>query len=387
MDTPIVSMPAMLERGVDAETRASLAASPFAASSALFEHLRAIDLPLRRRLPPSDDTSRWVDHRIGARVHRVAQPITFTPYAAARPCSARCRFCSENLRTSDGGGEASLLRPQADYFDALRGALRQFRGLPLSYSLSGLETTDDADWCLRMLEMLDEAAHDGVPVDERVLYSNGAGFAHAGGARLIDALAAFGLSWLELSRHHHDDARNRGIMRFRPQETIDTNPVFESVARAFAARLPLRMVCIVQQGGVANAQDVADYLRWAGTLGAKTVIFREFSRLDESYRDNATRRYIESSRIAIESLIADCMGDSALRSQFEPLGLTEGYYFWNLRLRHRSGMEAVFESSDYAAMHRRHASGVLYKLVFHANGRLCAGWSPDRDVLWSADDA
>ncbi|MGH8080716.1 MAG: hypothetical protein ACREP7_09080, partial [Lysobacter sp.] len=51
-----------------------------------------------------------------------------------------------------------------------------------------------------------------------------------------------------------------------------------------------------------------------------------------------------------------------------------------------TGLNIVFESSDYGAMHRRHASGDIYKLVFHADGRLCAGWQPDRDVLWRADD-
>jgi hypothetical protein len=389
-----MDMPVLSAKAVDASTEI-----PPDPPSALFARLRAMALPLRHRLPPEEDGARWIAHRIGERTYRVAQPITFTPYASARPCSARCRFCSENLRTVDGGVEASLLRPQADYFDALRSALRQLHGLPLSYSLSGLETTDDPEWCLRMLRMLDEAARDGVSVDERVLYSNGAGFARAGGERLIDALVNFGLSWLELSRHHHDEARNRAIMRFRPEESIDANPTFETVARSLAARLPLRMVCIVQRGGVETSRDVADYLRWAETIGARTVIFREFSRLDARYRDNATRRYIDSARVPIEALVEpfikpfieddihDTAHSQADAPEFTPVGLTEGYYFWNLRLRHRSGIEAVFESSDYAAMHRRHASGTLYKLVFHGNGRLCAGWSPDRDVLWSAGDA
>lgn len=349
--------------------------------------LRAMPLSLVRRLPPQEDATRWRRHRIGGREYRVAQPITFTPYAAAQPCSARCRFCSENLRSDDGSAAASLQRPQHDYFEALRGALRQLRGLPLSYPLSGLETTDDRDWCLRMLHTLEEAAREGVPVEQRVLYSNGAGFAEPGGEALIRALVEFRLSWLELSRHHHDEARNRAIMRFRPRYAIDANPVFEAVARALSARLPLRLVCIVQRDGVADAQAVAAYLRWAAGLGAETVIFREFSRLDARYRDNATRRYIDDGRIPIEPLIAACLDDSRLRAELTPTAMTEGYYFWNLRLRHRSGLEVVFEASDYAAMHQRHATGDLYKLVFHGNGRLCAGWSPEHDVLWSACDA
>jgi len=341
------------------------------------------DLPLRRRLPPEDDATRWVSHIIGDRRYRVAQPITFTPYASARPCSARCLFCSENLREVDAGRAAATLRPGPGYFDALRGALAQLRGLPLSYSLSGLETTDDAAWCLRMLDTLDEAALDGVPVAERVLYSNGAGFAQTQGDALLDAFERFALSWVELSRHHPDAARNQAIMRFRPGEPIADDTTFVDVARRLRDRFPLRLVCLVQRGGVSDADGVAAYLRWAAMLGAGTVIFREFSRLDDGYRDNATRRYLDSARVPMPALVADVLA-SPLRIVLTPVERTEGYYFDNLRLRHRDGVDVVFEASDYARMHARHASGDLYKLVFHPSGRLCGGWSPDRDVLWEA---
>lgn len=354
--------------------------------AALWAHLHGTAPTVLHRAPPADDPSRWVSHRIGEHVYRVAQPITFTPYAAARPCSARCRFCSETLRPRDGGRAASALRPQRDYFEALRGALAQLRGLPLSYSLSGLETTDDAAWCRAMLDTLDAAARDGVPVAERVLYSNGAGFARAQGEAVLDAFAAFGLSWVELSRHHLDERANDAIMRFRDGEPIAENVAFERVARELSVRQPLRMVCIVQRGGICDARGVEDYIAWARRLGADTVIFREFSRLGDGYRETGSHRYIDATRVAIDDLIADCAAMPSW-SAWTPLIVTDGYYFWNLRMRHPDGIEVVFESSDYTAMHRRHASGDLYKLVFHANGRLCSGWSPDRDVVWSADDA
>jgi len=337
------------------------------------------------RMPPADDPMRWKSHRIGARMHRVAQPITFTPYASARPCSARCVFCSENLRPRAHGRAAATLRPGPDYFDGLEQALIQLRGLPLSYSLSGLETSDDPAWCLRMLNVLDRAADQGVPVEERVLYSNGAGFAHAHGEALMQGFADFRLSWLELSRHHPDTARNRAIMRFRDDEPIADATVFESVARALGRRFQLRFVCIVQRGGIENAAGVDAYLRWARSLGAACVIFREFSRLDAVDLGNATARHIESARVSIDDVLRAC-ATSPLADALVPIARTEGYYFRNLRFRHRDGCELIFEASDYAQMRSRHASGALFKLVYHANGRLCSGWSPDRDVLWRYGD-
>ncbi|MHA0111959.1 hypothetical protein ACXYUI_33585, partial [Klebsiella pneumoniae] len=66
------------------------------------------------------------------------------------------RFCSETL--DDGGPHAAALRPGPQYGAQLRQALAALRGLPLSWSLSGLETTDDAGWMLSMLDVLQEHA-------------------------------------------------------------------------------------------------------------------------------------------------------------------------------------------------------------------------------------
>lgn len=373
-----------MQAPIEGLAAADPATLPLSAAYSLFERLRANTPQLARRAPVELDASRWHTHSLGGHRYRFAQPITFTPYASVRPCSARCRFCSETLRPADGGTMAQSLRPRSDYFETLSQALAQLRGLPLSWSLSGLESSDDEDWFLRLLETLQYAENDGVAVEDRVLYSNGAGFARGRGEELIAALARFGLSWIELSRHHPDPLRNQRIMRFRDGEAIADNLAFENVARSIAAAVPVRQVCILQHGGIDDAQGVAAYIDWARRCGAGTVIFREFSRLGDGYRDNGTRRYVEGERVAIESVLADCMA-AGWWPRMTPLRITEGYYFWNLRLRDEtSGMDVVFESSDYSAMHRRHASGDIYKLVFHANGSLCAGWQPDRDVLWQA---
>ncbi len=351
-------------------------------TSPLLARLRATVPSLQRRVPQQDECGRWHRLQIGERGYRVALPVTFTPYASVRPCSARCGFCSENLRQHGGGPTGSMLRPGPAYFDQLRAALQVLHAVPLSYSLSGLEMTDDAQWLQALLQTLSATAA-GPQVEQRVLYSNGAGLARAQGGRLLDALSDFRLSWIELSRHHPLQARNDAIMRFRADEPIADAATFEHTARRIAERLPVRLVCIVQRDGICSAEDVARYIAWARRCGASQVIFRELSRLDEAYRSNGTWRYIEQQRIGVEPLLADCM-QQPWWTHWQLDGMTEGYYFWNVRLRAGDGMQVVFESADYAAMHARHATGDIYKLVFFANGRLCAGWDPDADVLWEA---
>jgi hypothetical protein len=332
------------------------------------------------RVPEPSETQRWRSHSIGGRTYRVAQPVTFTPYAAARACSARCLFCSENLRTQRGSAPASLLRPGPDYFRELERALRELEGLPLSYSLSGLETTDDADFMCALLDRLSRHAERS-PVEQRVLYSNGAGFAGPERERLISRLCEFELSWLELSRHHFDAVQNQAIMRFRDGLSHRDGAGFDAMLVALCERLAVKLVCIVQRGGVDSAQALCGYLAWAKARGVRSVIVREFSKLDASYRQNGTARYIDSARIDVQALLLQT--SNALGDALSLHTVTAGYYFWNV-IGSYQGMEVIFEVADYAVMRAQHDSERVYKLVFHANGALCAGWEPDEHVLLDA---
>lgn len=360
------------------------AQQPLTQRARLPADLRARLARIALRAPPPEDATRWTALRIGGHERLFAQPITFTPYASARPCSARCGFCSENLRRDGAGIAAALVRPGPGYFDDLGRVLALLQPLPLSWSLSGLEASDDADWLLRLLETLACAEHDGLQVEQRVLYSNGAGLAGPRGSELIGALATFGLDWIELSRHHFDAAHNQTLMRFRPGVAIQHDAVFRDLVRSLSQRLRVKLVCIIQRDGIRTAEDIARYLAFAQDLGVSGVIFRELAQLGTDYRSNATARYIAAQRMTIEDLVAEVFGDQHLAASLQPERLTEGYYFWNLVCRWQDALDVVFETADYTTMHHRHDDGRVYKLVYFANGELCSGWEPNRNVLWRA---
>ncbi|WP_425508003.1 hypothetical protein [Tahibacter caeni] len=361
-------------------------ARPLVDAARLPPALRARLAELALRAPPCDDAARWRRVQIGERRWLCAQPITFTPYASAQPCSARCGFCSENLRHVAASSAAATLRPAAGYFDGLARALALLRDLPLSWSLSGLENTDDADWLLRLLDVLAAAERAGQPVEQRVLYSNGAGLAGARGEELQQAVLDFGLSRIELSRHHFDAARNQFLMRFRDQVAIRDGEVFTRTVRRLAPRVPVMLVCLLQRDGIATAEAIAAYLDAAARLGVAGVIFRELAQIGPDYRVNATARLIAQQRVRVDATLDAVFAHTELAAALRPQRLTEGYYFWNLVCRWRDRLDVVFEAADYVAMHERHDSGRLYKLVWFANGELCGGWEPGRRVIWSTRD-
>lgn len=333
-----------------------------------------------RREPNNGDVERWVTHRIGDTDYQIAQPVTFTPYASAAPCSARCHFCSENLRQS-GQSHSSQMRPSGDYFVQLKSALTQLQNLPLAFSLSGLEATDDWDWFAQLIDVL--AAHKrSSKVEQSVLYSNGAGMVHLrANAPLMTKLQAFELNWVELSRHHYDEKVNQSIMRFRPGLNIVANTALNEVVETINAISTVKLVCIVQAGGVADVEALLNYVSWARAIGVRQVIFRELSVLGDNYLKNTTFNYIADSRVSVAAL-ARCFIAQELPA-LEFVQATLGYYFCNLVVKFRD-VVITFESSSYVQLQQRHDSGRVYKLIFHANGNLCADWNPARHVLFSA---
>ncbi|MET0355458.1 MAG: hypothetical protein ABW044_01710 [Cellvibrio sp.] len=332
-----------------------------------------------QREPLTSEKNRWVKHRIGDIDYLVAQPVTFTPYASATACSARCLFCSENLREEQTQIHSSLLRPSDLYFSQLGLALQELRGLPISYSLSGLEMTDDKQWFIKLMGLL--SSHDAKsPVEQKVLYSNGSGFVDIENDEVFsNAIESFGLTWIELSRHHFDDVKNQNIMRFRSGNKIASNASFAKVIANVQKNTSIKLVCILQHQGIDDLPSLITYLDWAKVMGVSHVIFRELSVLDETYKANRTFNYIASSRVSVGELLKAFLERYSPEIKYS----TNGYYFSNLVVEHE-GIDVTFESSNYTDLRNKHDSGKIFKLIFHANGNLCADWNPDKHVLFSS---
>lgn len=346
-------------------------------------------VPLRLRSAPDQTVVDYTLRDEAALLPRIraALPLTFTPYAAVQPCSARCRFCSENLRRTDSARHASQLRPGPGWHAGLQRVLHALGGLPLGLSLSGLESTDDLPWFLQALDIL--AAHEknaGHAFSEKILYSNGSGFGRdKDRPQLLRALLDFGLERVEWSRHSERQSENDQIMRFRPEVAIADNARFAEALQQLLPQLPVTLVCLLQDGGVQDLARVQDYLQWAAALGVRRVVFREFARLTRDYQPNNTLYYIVRNRVRCESILSEILNGGAGAQDFEPLALTEGYYFWNAEYVWRGQVQVVFESSDYQLLHARHQSGIVYKLVYQANGALTADWDPQTHILLRTD--
>lgn len=309
--------------------------------------------------------------------------LTLTPFANPVPCNAHCRFCSEELQRRDGHQLTAkrLILDYDRYFAGLEAVLEALAGLPMGLSLSGLEATAEPDWLRRLLATL--AVTAGIaPFDEKVLYTNGSGiYRHAW---MADALDAARFDRIELSRCHYDEAVNQRVMYFNRNEPVWQNGPYEALVERMLAhnQFQVKNSCILTRPGVHDLAEMERYLDWVLDLGVQAVVFRELSRLDDTYLPNATARWVEANRVPIEPILqALSPSMSGTRAGWAYAGSTVGYYYYNEHFRYRDAVEVIVETSSYPALMAANATGIIQKLVYHSNGQLCGDWDPDTFVI------
>lgn len=341
-----------------------------------FRHARAMGRPAEFR------DGRWrtyeppapVTHTLRGRAWALRPGLTFTPYANPTACNAHCAFCSEELlrRDADRLTAKTVIGDRDRYFAGLDLAWRELAGFPVGLSLSGLEATADPAWMLRALDLVNR---HGALFPERVLYTNGSGLCTH--PALIDALAGCAFDRVELSRCHFDEATNQRVMRFEREQPVWRAAAFDATVRAVAARLPVKLVCVLARGAVETVDDVEAYVAWAAARGVERVVFRELSALGDAYVDNRETRWIAAHRASARALMDAVFPDGGSpRDGWDFVGVTAGYYYYN-EVYARRGVEVTLEASDYVAHHLAQLTGVIQKLVFHSTGDLCGDWVPN----------
>ncbi len=195
----------------------------------------------------------------------------FVPFAELRPrsisflpiakgCQAACPFCFSDASVSADQRQRPLDLALASQWLARAAA----HGAERAVITGGGEPTLLPRPQLRALIT---ACRTQLP--KVVLITNGIALAAPDPIANLRELADAGLSVLAVSRHHPDEARNAEIMR------IANHTPTIAAAIASVPGLRLRLVCVLQQHAVDSVEAIDAYVRWAASLGAHEVCFKE----------------------------------------------------------------------------------------------------------------
>lgn len=294
--------------------------------------------------------------------------LSFTPYIY-NECSAACRFCSEHLIRNK---KAMICREVSEeYARKLRGILDDLKELEIFLSLSGKEPTESLDFVEGILKCVADFELSGGRITEKVMYSNLSGLVENMG-QMQKMINQYRINRIECSRHHFDEDKNQAIVRFK-NSPIKQNEVYEDIVKSLLGLIEVKMVCVVQKGGIENAEQLENYLNWAKSIGVSQVVFRELALFDDTVEQNVTADYIVNHRVEIKDFLDNLNEDFAIRT------ITEGYYYMSFEYEYK-GMRVSFEMSDYEEMQKKHESDRVYKLIYYPNGKLCLDWNMNGEI-------
>jgi pyruvate-formate lyase-activating enzyme len=191
-----------------------------------------------------------------------ARTLSFLPIA--RGCQAACPFCFSEASVSVDQPTTGLTLETVQRWIAFA----RLQGAERAVITGGGEPTL-LKWA-RLLELVG-ACKGGF--DKVVLITNGVRLATSAWSvmqRQLVELADAGVSVLAVSRHHHSEAVNARLMGIETK----TRALLETHA-ALGADMSMRLICVLQRGGVESVADVHEYMTWASSLGVDEVCFKE----------------------------------------------------------------------------------------------------------------
>jgi pyruvate-formate lyase-activating enzyme len=231
----------------------------------------------------------------------------FIPYASLRPrsisflpiargCQAACPFCFSTASASAEQRQTRLDPATVDMW--LRLARR--RGAERAVITGGGEPTLLGTPGIEALVRACATAFSSV-----ILITNGYTLATADDpVRSLLGLRRAGLSVLAVSRHHPDETTNTRLMNLETR-----TPLLLDAHRRARAELKgqrLRLVCVLQRGGVESVDDVARYVAWAADQGVDEVCFKELyvsTSLESVYHSNAANAWSASRQVPLRTVI------------------------------------------------------------------------------------
>lgn len=153
-----------------------------------------------------------------------------------------------------------------------------------------------------------------------VLITNGVHLAKLDDKALSTRLRDYGeagLGILSISRHFHEAAGDSDIMG------LDTRTE-RVLAQALAhPAIRMRLVCVLQKGGIEDNLSVANYLDWASGHGVQEMCFKELyvsTTLESVYSEAVGNIWSRENQVSLSLIVRFCEGQGFTKTESLPWG-------------------------------------------------------------------
>ena len=291
-------------------------------------------------------------------------------------CNAKCHFCVEELRPASRGRELAMQRTveQDDevYFANLDASLQALKPLDPSVSITGGEPSKDP----RLPRIL--ATSRRREARKLTVTTNGSGLLDRhDGKPLIDWITAAGARHLNISRAHPEHDANARLMVLK--EGLSVGQLRDVIGAARDGGTRVRLSCVLIEGQIDSVPRIVEYLRFARSVGADNVIFRQLMLTDpRTAAPNHVVKYSDRFRARLEPILDALSEDARFSFQRQIVG-----YYYYVEVWRFEDIDVVFEEADLARLEdtKRREPELVHELIFHPNARLASTWQPWDGVL------
>lgn len=291
-------------------------------------------------------------------------------------CNADCKFCVAQLRYEHRNAmyNKSHIKDTDAYLDRLNDVLKIARKLNPSVSITGGEPTI-SPILTEVLKMVDSYGFR-----KRTITTNGSGLLRTqDNDAIINNLIKYHWDHLNISRASYDDELNKRIMRYATdKEYCSADMLKEILAISNSSDLKHRISCLLLKESVNSVEEIKKYADFYGKLGANNFIFRELMDYDKNAVNAEKIEYCDRNKIRLY----DIWNDFEKYPEFQPYLNILGYYYY-VEIYKYLGMTVASETADLNIQNREVEAhpDVVYEMVFHNNGNLCASWIDNERIL------
>lgn len=291
-------------------------------------------------------------------------------------CNADCKFCVAQLRYEHKNAmyNKKHIEDIDTYLARLNQVLKIARKLDTSVSITGGEPTM-SPILTEVLKMIDSYGFR-----KRTITTNGSGlFRIQDNDTILNNLIKYNWNHLNISRASFDDELNQKIMRYSSNKEYCNNQMLKEILDiSNQSNLKHRISCLLLKESVNSVERIKAYVDAFAQLGANNFIFRELMDYDKNAINTEKMKYCDENKIKLY----DIWHDFEKYPEFIPYLNILGYYYY-VEIYKYHEMTVASETADLNIQNREMEAhkDVVYEMVFHNNGNLCAGWIDTEDIL------
>lgn len=228
-------------------------------------------------------------------------PRSLSVLPIASGCQASCSFCFSEASASSEQVQAQIdLQRVSQYanFAKQRGAER--------FVITG----GGEPGLVRQPKLCQLIETGARALGKTVLITNGHHLANMSPIERVEALvnyAGAGLTVLSISRHHHDDHISEQLMNLATDVASIANTWLAGQAKW--PTLKMRLVCVLQKGGIDSMASMEDYVNWVTTIGVSEICFKELylsTSIESVYHQHATNMWSHAHQIPLSIVLEFC---------------------------------------------------------------------------------